>query len=472
MDAQLLLLDGVTGAVHPCRPGALLVIGRADASPAPHVPCGDPATLPRHCELHVGPDALSVVDRSGGATFVNGVPVAGSALAAPGDRIQLGASRYPFAVVSGDAARVPPGQTAGTTAPPPPATPRPGLAPEGRAARDAAPVPPLLDGRFAIQGEVARGGMGVVYAGLDQATGARVAVKVLRNAARARPQDVERFRREAALGERLGQHPGIVAVRASGSLPSGVLYYVMDYVSGEPLDVVVDRVERGRAVELVRDVARVVAFAHEHGVIHRDLKPHNVIVTADGGVRLTDFGIAKAVDAVQGLTATGAVMGTPTYMPPEQVRDSKRVDPRSDVYGLSGILYFALTGRAPLELGDGNLRQALKRVLENDIVSPAELDPTIDPALDAICRRALAGDPADRPPSAAAFADELDAWLAGDRTVRPYTGAPARRGTSPTRDEGGDEEEDEPVPGLALALTLALGLVVLAAAVIAVKLLR
>src|SRR5690606_32385957 len=133
-----------------------------------------------------------------------------------------------------------------------------------------------------------------------------------------------------------------------------------------------------------------------------------------------------------------------------QVRDSKRVDPRSDVYGLGGILYHALTGRPPLELGAANLRVALKLVLANAIVSPAQLDGTIDPALDSICRRALAGEPADRQQSAGALADELDAWLAGERTVVPL----AQAASEPAGRAPADEPEPEPVPGLALALTL------------------
>ncbi len=482
MQAPLLLQDCMSGAVYPCHPGARFVIGRDDPAAPPHVPCRDPAVSRPHCEVYVRPDLLGIVDRSSYGTFINGARVEGTGAARVGDTISLGASQYRFTVLPGPGAAPAPWQPSGETTAPPPPMPTTGEwadPPGGHddTAAHSSPVPdgpqepgglpPVLDDRFRLEGELARGGMGVVYAGRDQQTGEQVAVKVLRGGARTRAQDVERFRREAELGQRLGQHPGVVAVRASGSLPSGVLYYVMDFVEGRSLDAVSREVSREQAVRLVLEVSRTVAFAHEQGVIHRDLKPNNVIVTPEGRVRLTDFGIAKALDAVQGLTATGAVMGTPTYMPPEQVRDSKRVDPRSDVYGLGGILYYALAGRPPLDVAGLNLRQALKRVLANEIVPPAKLDPTIDASLDAICRRALAGDPNLRQPTAAALADELEAWLGGDRTVIPAAGPSTEKLAEPDLPPDGDA--DEAVPGLGLALSLLVGLILLAAVVVALK---
>jgi eukaryotic-like serine/threonine-protein kinase len=289
-------------------------------------------------------------------------------------------------------------------------------------------VPERIDERWRIVREVARGGMGVVYEATDERTGARCALKVLRTG-RTNAAQEERFRREADLGARLGGHPGIVPATALGTLPTGELYCVMEFVEGRSLwDLLrAGGVPREQGVRLVAQVARAVAYAHARDVVHRDLKPQNVLITPDGRARLTDFGIAKALDDVHGLTATGEVMGTPRFMAPEQAEDSKRVDPRTDVFGLGAILYATLTGRPPMELSGLKLREALRRVYECKVAPPRSLDGSIDPAIDALCRRALARDPAHRPQTAAALADELDAWLAGDRTVReppPQVDAP------------------------------------------------
>lgn len=284
-----------------------------------------------------------------------------------------------------------------------------------------APAPELgrVADRWRVLREIAQGGMGAVYEGLDEQTGERCAIKVLKTG-RTTPEQEERFRREADLGARLAGHPGIVATTAAGALPNGRLYCVMDFVEGSSLWELIDRnaLQREQGVRLVVEVAGAVAFAHAQDIVHRDLKPQNVLVTRDGRARLTDFGIAKALDDVHGLTATGQVMGTPRFMAPEQAEDSKRVDPRADVFGLGAILYTVLTRRAPMELSGLSIRDSLRRVLECKIVPPLQHDPSIDRSIDAICRRALDRDPQRRPPSAEAFAAELEAWLAGDRTVR------------------------------------------------------
>jgi hypothetical protein len=318
---------------------------------------------------------------------------------------------------------------------PPPDGQAPTLDGTGARRPGSLPAGTLLEGeggRWSLVREVARGGMGTVYEAREVASGARRAVKVIRSG-RASSQQEARFRREAEVGARLVGHPGVVPVLGAGTAPTGELFCVMEFVDGVDLW---ERVHEGLppedGVRLVAEVARAVAFAHERGVIHRDLKPQNVLVTPEGQARLTDFGIAKALDEVHGLTATGQVMGTPRFMPPEQAEDSKRVDARTDVFGLGAILYSVLTRRAPIDLHGLTIREALRRVARCEIPAPRSVDPSIDPALDALIRRALARDPARRPQTAAAFAEELEGWLRGDRTVRePAPEPPPPRSTLP-----------------------------------------
>jgi serine/threonine protein kinase len=310
----------------------------------------------------------------------------------------------------------------------------------------------VLADRWRVLREVAQGGMGTVYEAVDGQTGARCAVKVLRGG-RATPEQEERFRREAEVGARLAGHPGVVPVTATGTLPDGRLFCVMEYVEGTSLwEAIQGGLPRERGVRLVAEVARSVAHAHRCGVVHRDLKPQNVLITADGRSRLTDFGIAKALDDVNGLTATGQVMGTPRFMAPEQAEDSKRVDPRADVFGLGAILYAVLTRRPPMALEGLTLREALRRVLRCEIVAPRAHDPSIDPSIDALCRRALHRDPQCRPPTADAFADELEAWLAGDRTIR-----------EPAVDDDGADDDDAGAQGWLLVLFGVVALLLLGA---------
>jgi serine/threonine protein kinase len=268
---------------------------------------------------------------------------------------------------------------------------------------------PDLGPRYQPLRVVARGGSSAVFEAEDKTRGLGCAVKVLRVG---EPTEalVERFRREVAMAERLQGHPGIVTAYDSGTTPEGDLYCVMDYVEGETLE---DRIHDHDAplaekVQLLLDVARSVEFAHGREVIHRDLKPENVLVTTDGRARLTDFGISKALDTV-GLTATGDRLGTPCYMAPEQIEDSKRVDERTDVYGLGAILYETLTAYRPFE-GESSLA-IMKKVVQEELLPPAQREPTVDPALAGLCERALAKDPDRRPQSARAFAEELAAWL-------------------------------------------------------------
>lgn len=311
----------------------------------------------------------------------------------------------------------------------------------------------MIADRWCVLREVARGGMGTVFEAVDARTGQRYAIKVL-NTGRATPEHEERFRREAEVGARLAGHPGIVPVLGAGALPDGRLYCVMEYVEGRSLwEAIQAGLPREEGVRIVVQVAHAVAHAHRCDVIHRDLKPQNVMITPDGRARLTDFGIAKALDDTHGVTATGQVMGTPRFMAPEQAEDAKRVDRRTDVFGLGAILYAVLTRRPPMALEGLPIREALRKVLRGEVTPPRAHDPTIDRAIDALCRRALHRDPQRRPQTAEAFAAELEAWLAGDRTVR-----------EPAVDDDGEEDDDEAAGSQAWLLV---GLGVLAAVLLA-----
>lgn len=268
-------------------------------------------------------------------------------------------------------------------------------------------------GAYRIVAEIGRGGMGVVYrarqAGLDR----DVALKVLAAGMQASDEQRRRFLAEARLAARI-RHPGIVVIHDAGE-DHGQLYYAMDLIDGEDLAA---RLARGplplaAAVRLVADVARSVAHLHAAGVLHRDLKPRNILLDGDGAPIVTDFGLARDEAGDGDPTATGTILGTPAYMPPEQVTGSRAADARGDVYSLGAILYEILAGRpafsAPTRLA------TLLQVLEREPVSPRRWNPGVPRALAAICLRALEKAPDRRPASAAALADELEAFLRGER---------------------------------------------------------
>ncbi|MEZ6186354.1 MAG: protein kinase [Planctomycetota bacterium] len=267
---------------------------------------------------------------------------------------------------------------------------------------------PDLGPRFTPRRRLARGGQAEVFEADDAERDQRCAVKLL--AAELPEEHVERFRREVELAESLGAHPGIVAVYAAGVTPERRPYCAMDLVLGETLD---DRIDEGRAttrggVLALIDVAHALSHAHARGVIHRDVKPANVLLDGAGRARLTDFGISKALGQ-EGLTQTGQSLGSPCYMAPEQVSDSKRVDARTDVYGLGACLYQLLTRYRPFERP--SVMEVLRAVIEEDVIPPRERDPDADPELAALCLEALAKDPDARPQSAEAFAARLRGWL-------------------------------------------------------------
>ena len=260
-----------------------------------------------------------------------------------------------------------------------------------------------LAGRYAIEREIARGGMSTVYLAHDLRHDRRVAVKVMRDEIAA-AVGAERFIEEIRVTASL-QHPHMLPLFDSGSV-GGLLWYVMPFVEGETLRARLTREGRlpvDEAVRIAREVADALAHAHAHGVVHRDVKPENILLQSGHAV-VADFGIALALEHAGGdrLTRTGLTLGTPQYMAPEQAAGERALDARVDVYALGAVLYEMLAGEPPFSAGS---RQAvLLRILHVSPTALATRRPDVTPALDAAVRRALEKRPDDRFPSAAAFA--------------------------------------------------------------------
>jgi serine/threonine-protein kinase len=323
--------------------------------------------------------------------------------------------------------------------------------------------PQVFNDRYEVLRRIARGGMADVYLARDLLLDRPVALKVLFAEFATDPSFVQRFRREAQAAANLS-HPNIVSVYDSGE-SNGTYFIVMEYIEGRSLAQIIrdeGRLSPDRAADITTDVAAALGFAHRNGVIHRDVKPGNVLISPIGQVKVTDFGIARAVTTQENLTQTGTVMGTATYFSPEQAR-GEQVDPRSDVYSLGVVLYEMLTGAPPFT-GDNPVAVAYKHVQEMP-ATPRLANPDLPRPLEAITLKALAKNPANRYPSADDLAADLRRFRDGrdvlaepvlappvdDRTmaVRGHAPADATRAVAaagPATMVGGSGYRDEPPP--------------------------
>jgi beta-lactam-binding protein with PASTA domain/tRNA A-37 threonylcarbamoyl transferase component Bud32 len=275
----------------------------------------------------------------------------------------------------------------------------------------------VFSNRYEIEREIARGGMAEVYLARDQSLNRPVALKALFPEFAREPSFVERFRREAQAAANLN-HPNIVAIYDWGQ-ESGTYFIVMEYVEGRSLRELIHSegsLEPGQAADIAAEIASALAFAHRSGVVHRDVKPGNVLLTESGTVKVTDFGIARAGTS-DGLTQTGSVMGTATYFSPEQAQ-GLAVDGRSDVYSVGIVLYEMVCGVPPF-VAESPVSVAYKHVREEPI-PPSQRNPQVPPALEQIIMSALAKDPEHRYQSA----DDLRADILRFRRGRPLVAAP------------------------------------------------
>jgi serine/threonine-protein kinase len=283
-------------------------------------------------------------------------------------------------------------------------------------------TPRLLSNRYELGETLGYGGMSEVHHGHDVRLGREVAIKILRADLARDPQFLERFRREAQNAAALN-HPAIVAVYDTGEANAefGPLpYIVMEYVEGRTLRDIVKTegpMSQKRAMEVMADVCAALDFSHRHGIVHRDVKPANVMITKNGAVKVMDFGIARAMhDGQSAMTQTAAVIGTAQYLSPEQAR-GESVDARSDVYAAGCVLYELITGEPPFT-GDSPVAVAYQHVRE-DPSPPSSVNPAVAPELDAVVLKALAKGPANRYQSAAEMRSDLVRTLSGQRPAAP-----------------------------------------------------
>ena len=280
-------------------------------------------------------------------------------------------------------------------------------------------------GDYELIEEIARGGMGVVYKAKQSSLDRVVALKMILSGDLAGEEEVQRFRTEAESAANL-DHPGIVPIYEIGE-HKGQHYFSMGFVDGMSL---ADRVKDGplapqEAAKIIQKVADAVAYAHDKGVIHRDLKPANILLDTAGESKVTDFGLAKRVESESDLTRTGAVMGTPSYMPPEQAAGkTAEIGAAADVYSLGAILYCLLTGRPPFQ--SANTMDVLLQVLHTEPVSPRALNPGIPQDLETICLKCLHKDPHRRYTSARALSLELARFLVSKPILARPVGAVER----------------------------------------------
>jgi serine/threonine protein kinase len=359
----------------------------------------------------------------------------------------------------------------------------------GYCARDGKPLAATEDqiigaeiGRYRVARLLAEGGMGRVYLGVQPAIGSRVAVKVLSDSA---SELIERFFAEAR-AVNLIRHENIVSVIDMAKLDDGRPYIVMEYIEGQTLASLVrgGGAPLGGVVQVILEVLSALSAAHQIGIVHRDLKPDNVLVTNEGHAKVLDFGIATLMPGLsQQLsprTRTGALLGTPAYMAPEQISGSGNIDPRTDIYACGVLLFEAVTGRVPF-VGE-TLFDLMRMHLEAQPPSPRTLRPDLPPPLEAVVLTALAKDPARRFQTALAMSQAVQAaakelrpedWraLSGRNAVitgggthisrPPYKPVVTHASPTPREESRKDDKRKSPVPWiLGMAATAALGVVI------------
>ena len=280
-------------------------------------------------------------------------------------------------------------------------------------------------GNYELLGEIARGGMGVVYKARQTTLGRIVAVKMIITGRLATEQDVQRFQIEAKAAAGL-QHPNIVSIHEVGQ-HEGWHYFSMDYVEGRNLSVILhqDLIPPKRAATYVKQVADAIHYAHQEGILHRDLKPSNILIDTQDQIRITDFGLALRIEGGSELTRTGQIMGTPGYMPPEQAQGIRSlIGPSSDVYALGAVLYECLTGRAPFRAG--SVVETIQQVIHVEAPSPRLLNPAIPRDLETICLKCLEKEPHKRYGTARLLAEDLSRFLRREPIQARPISRPAR----------------------------------------------
>jgi tetratricopeptide (TPR) repeat protein/predicted Ser/Thr protein kinase len=266
---------------------------------------------------------------------------------------------------------------------------------------------PVRFGDYELLEELGRGGMGIVYKARQVGLDRMVAVKLMQPGEAATPELLQRFDREAKSAATL-QHPGIVPIYEVGQI-KGRPFFSMEFIPGHNLD----RLTRERpltpraAAEHLKALGEAMAYAHEQGILHRDLKPSNILMDAHGHPRITDFGLAKRFRDASELTLTRQILGTPQYIPPEQIGGT--AEPRSDIYALGAVLYYLLTGRPPFQAA--TLEEILLQVIDRDPVSPRSLNPAVPRDLETICLKCLEKDPGRRYGTATELVEDCGRWL-------------------------------------------------------------
>jgi serine/threonine-protein kinase len=280
-------------------------------------------------------------------------------------------------------------------------------------------------GRYTLDKRLG-GAMGIVFRGTDDQTGSIVALKVLPRNLAHDPNFVERFKREVKATCVLS-HPNIVHIYDTG-IEQGVFYLATEFIDGETLTSKLrreTRISELDCLKIMRDVGKALSHAHSRRVLHRDLKPDNVMIAKDGTVKLADFGLAKFLRDEQPITAEGIAVGTPHYISPEQARALKETDHRSDLYSLGATMFHMVTGRLPYE-GD-NGAEVMKRHVFEAVPDPRSVRPDMTPALADLLLKLMAKSPSQRPQSADEMVDEIE------KIIAQHEGANGQRKAAPTR---------------------------------------